>query len=242
MKPPPKQARGAATRARLLDVAGTLLAEVGVDRISTNMIAARAGLSPPALYRYFADKYAVIEALGHRLMARQNAVLDAWVARHAPAGIAAMADHVADLLAATAAVTRAEPGAVWILRALHAAPALVHVRLESHRRVTDRLVAACAPHLPAVEPDRLWRRLRIAVELGFAADEMLGEEERLSADAVLADVAAMLGAAMRDLAPLPLAGGGHWVNQSPAGSGRAGGTTDPMPGGQKRSDLPPRCD
>ena len=88
-------------------------------------------------------------------------------------GIAALSAHVGELLVDTAAVTRAEPGAVWILRALHAAPALAHVRLESHRNVTDRLAAACAPFLPSVAPEALWHRLRLAVEIGFAVDEML---------------------------------------------------------------------
>ena len=196
---PPQQARARQTQARLLDVAGDLLAEVGIERISTNMIAARAGLTPPALYRYFGDKYAVIAALGRRLMERQNAVLEAWIARHAPAGIAAMADHIGDLLAENAAVTRAEPGAVWILRALHASPQLVHVRLESHRHVTGRLTDACALHLPAIDRDALWSRLRLAVELGFAADEMLYEEDRVSAGAVLGEVASMLRLALLDL-------------------------------------------
>lgn len=206
---PPKQDRARQTRERLLDVAGALLAEVGIERISTNMIAARAGLSPPALYRYFADKYAVVEALGRRLMDRQNAVLESWLARHAPAGIAGMADHIGDLLTENAAVTRAEPGAVWILRALHASPWLVHVRLESHRHVTDRLTDACAPHLAAVDRNALWSRLRLAVELGFAADEMLYEEDRVSADAVLAEVAAMLRPALLDLtSPPPACGRG----------------------------------
>lgn len=189
---PPQQERARHTHGRLLDVAGELLAEVGIERISTNMIAARAGLSPPALYRYFGDKYAVIEALGRRLMERQNAVLEAWIARHAPAGLAAMADHIGDLLIQNAAVTRAEPGAVWILRALHASPQLVHVRLESHRHVTDRLVDACARHIAGIDRETLWPQLRLAVELGFAADEMLYEEDRVSADSVLAEVAGML--------------------------------------------------
>jgi AcrR family transcriptional regulator len=189
---PPQQDRARQTQGRLLDVAGELLAEVGIDRISTNMIAARAGLSPPALYRYFDDKYAVLEALGRRLMARQNAVLEAWIARHAPAGIVAMADHIGDLLAENASVTRAEPGAVWILRALHASPQLVHVRLESHRHVTDRLADAFAIHLPGIDRETLWAQLRLSVELGFAADEMLHEEDRVSAEKILADVAAML--------------------------------------------------
>lgn len=196
---PPKQDRARQTQGRLLDVAGGLLAEVGLERISTNMIAARAGLTPPALYRYFDDKYAVIEALGRRLMERQNAVLERWIARHAPGGIVGMADHIGDLLAENAAVTRAEPGAVWILRALHASPQLVHVRLESHRHVTDRLADACAPHLADIERKILWSRLRLAVELGFAADEMLYEEDRVSAGSVLAEVAAMLRSALLGL-------------------------------------------
>jgi AcrR family transcriptional regulator len=198
-KRPPQQDRAHLTRGRLLDVAGELLAEVGIERISTNMIAARAGLSPPALYRYFGDKYAVLEALGRRLMDRQNDVIEAWLARYAPGGIDAMADHIGDLLTENAAVTRAEPGAVWILRALHASPRLVHVRLESHRHVTDRLTDACAPYLVGIEREKLWSRLRLAVEIGFAADEMLYEEDRISADAALADVAAMLRFAMLDL-------------------------------------------
>src|SRR3546814_866662 len=170
---PPQQDRARQTRKRLLDVAGELLAEVGVERISTNMIAARAGLTPPALYRYFNDKYAVLEALGRRLMERQNAVLEAWFVRHAPTGIAGMADNIGELLSENAAVTRAEPGAVWILRSLHASPQLVHVRLESHRHVADRLTDACLPYLPCIDPETLWARLRLAVELGFVADELL---------------------------------------------------------------------
>lgn len=71
----PKQGRAQQTYDLLLNVSGELLAEVGADRISTNMICARAGVTPPALYRYFEDKYAVLEALGRRLMARRNEAL-----------------------------------------------------------------------------------------------------------------------------------------------------------------------
>lgn len=188
----PKQERAQATYERLLDVAGALLGEVGLDRISTNMICARAGLTPPALYRYFNNKYAVLEALGRRLMARQNAVLEQWVARHVDHGIAALRAGVGELLRDTAAVTQSEPGAVWILRALHATPQLVHVRLESHRYVTDRLVEAYIRYLPDVDRDELWQRLRLSVELGFAADEMLQEETRISPEMAMKHVAALL--------------------------------------------------
>jgi AcrR family transcriptional regulator len=192
----PKQERAQATYEHLLDVAGELLAEVGIDRISTNLICARAGLTPPALYRYFEDKYAVLEALGRRLMERQNIALERWVERHADGGIPALRGGIRELLLETAMATRSVPGAVWILRALHATPRLIHVRLESHRYVTDILVDACIRHLPTANRDELWQRLRLSVELGFAADEMLQEETRVAADTVIDHVAQLL---MNDL-------------------------------------------
>lgn len=191
-RPRPKQERAQLTYELLLDVAGNLLAEVGIDRISTNLICARAGVTPPALYRYFTDKYDVLEALGLRLMARQNVVLEQWIARHVDNGIDALRDGIEELLRETAAVTQSEPGAVWILRALHASPRLVHIRLESHRHVTDQLVAAYMRHLPDVDRAALWQQLRLSVELGFAADEMLQEETRVSPDAVFNRVARLL--------------------------------------------------
>ena len=188
----PKQVRSLQTRERLLDVAGALLAEVGIERISTNMICSRAGMTPPALYRYFADKYAVLEALGRRLMDRQNVVLLAWLDRYAPQGLEALAAHTEELLHATADVTAAEPGSVWILRALRAVPQLAHVRIESHRMVTDRMVKVYAPLLPDVPKKVLWRRVRIATEFGFAADEMMTEETLLKRNDVIKETARIL--------------------------------------------------
>jgi AcrR family transcriptional regulator len=191
----PKQDRAVQTRDRLLDIAGELLAEVGIERISTNMIAARAGVSPAALYRYFSDKYAVLEALGRRLMERQNAALYAWLEANKGGGIAALGDHVEDLLRATADVTSAEPGGVWIERALRAVPQLAHVRVESHREVTDAMLEVYAPLLPNVKRHVLWRRLRMTVEYGYAIDEMLSEEDRIPRDVIFREAAILLASA-----------------------------------------------
>lgn len=188
----PKQGRARKTYDLLLNVSGELLAEVGADRISTNMICARAGVTPPALYRYFEDKYAVLEALGRRLMARQNEALDQWIARHEGGGTQALRDNIEDLLRATAAVTASEPGAVWILRALHASPRLDHVRLESHRHVTDRLTDAYIRAGAQLSREALWRRLRVTVEMGFAIDAMLQEDTSLTDDQVFRYVARIL--------------------------------------------------
>ena len=188
----PIQERAKQTRDRLLDIAGELLGEVGIERISTNMIAARAGVSPAALYRYFKDKYAVLEALGRRLMDRQNALLFAWLDEHKAGGLDALGAHTTELLRRTAEITDNEPGGVWILRALRAVPQLSHVRVESHREVTDAMLEVYAPLLPKVNKRRLWQRLRMTVEYGYAIDEMLHEEDRIPREDVLREAAAML--------------------------------------------------
>ena len=187
----PIQERAVQTRDRLLDIAGELLGEVGIERISTNMIAAHADVSPAALYRYFKDKYAVLEALGRRLMDRQNAVLFAWLEenRHS---LDALAAGTEDLLRATTKVTDSEPGGVWIERAMRAVPQLAHVRVESHREVTDAMLEVYAPLLPKVNKRALWRRLRMTVEYGYAIDEMLHEEDRLSRDEIFREAAEFL--------------------------------------------------
>ena len=187
----PIQERAVQTRDRLLDIAGELLGEVGIERISTNMIAAHAGVSPAALYRYFKDKYAVLEALGRRLMDRQNAVLFAWLEenRHSLDALAAGTEY---LLRATTKVTDSEPGGVWIERAMRAVPQLAHVRVESHREVTDAMLEVYAPLLPKVNKRALWRRLRMTVEYGYAIDEMLHEEDRLSRDEIFREAAEFL--------------------------------------------------
>jgi AcrR family transcriptional regulator len=188
----PRQERSQQTYDRLLTTAGELLAEVGIEDISTNMICARAGMTPAALYRYFDDKHAVIEALGRRLMGRQNIVLEQWIERHADEGVAGLRGNIEELLRVTAEVTASEPGAVWILRALHASPRLAHVRVESHRYVTDRLVEAYIRHLPDIDRDELWQRLRLSVEIGFAIDEMLQEEDRIASSVAFRYAASVL--------------------------------------------------
>jgi AcrR family transcriptional regulator len=195
----PKQTRAVETRERLLDVAGELLREVGIEGMSTNLICARAGTTPPALYRYFRNKHAVLETLGQRLMDRQNVVLLSWLERHATKGVEALNAHLEDLQRETARVTAEVPGGAWIERALRASPGLAHVRVESHRYVTDRIVDVYAPLVPHVAKDLLWRRIRLAVEFGYAMDEMLNEEDRIPRDDIFQEAARFLRLAFADL-------------------------------------------
>ena len=76
----PSQDRAKATFELILEVTGELLGEVGIERLSTNMVAQRAGLTPPALYRYFPNKYAILREMGRRLLAAEDEVVFEWLA------------------------------------------------------------------------------------------------------------------------------------------------------------------
>lgn len=187
------------TRDRLLDTAGALLAEVGMDRISTNMICERAGVTPPALYYYFSDKYEVVAALGERLMDRQNGVLTRWLEQHAPGGLTAYIDNFRELLRESIDVTEREPGGIWIERALHATPRLEHVRLESHDYATEKLVESYAPLLPGLSHEQIRPRMRMLVEFGYVAMEMTHADSGMSRDAILDHATTVLKLAILDL-------------------------------------------
>lgn len=199
LKQKPARTPKLSTRDLLLDAAAALLADVGMERISTNMICERAGVTPPALYYYFQDKFDVITALGERLMDRQNEALARWVERHAAGGISAYAAHIEELLRETAEITESGPGGVWVERALHSSPRLEHVRIESHRYVTDLLTEAFARSLPDVPRETVWLRVRMLVEYGYMAVEMLHAESGLARETILAEAAHMQRIALEDL-------------------------------------------
>lgn len=192
----PKQGRAVQTYERLLDVSGDLLAEVGIERISTNLICARAGMTPPALYRYFKDKYAVLDALGRRLLARRGDILTLWLAEVGPKGPQAMTDGLGDVLTATWQATLNEPGGIWILRALRAVPQLAHVRAEAYAEMTEIMATAFAASLNHPPRDDLWLRVRVALEFAFSADELLFEETRLPPEVIIAEATDLLRRAL----------------------------------------------
>lgn len=62
----PKQARAGSTVDAILDATLQLLEADGLERLTTNHIAARAGVSIGTIYQYFTDKKAILAALAER--------------------------------------------------------------------------------------------------------------------------------------------------------------------------------
>jgi AcrR family transcriptional regulator len=170
----PSRPTGVSTFEFLLSTAGQLLGEVGFEGLSTNLICKRAGMTPPALYRYFPNKYAVLQELGRRLMRAQDYAVFAWMAEGGliSSSLEASVESNRRLQTEVNTITRRQPGGMWIMRAMRAVPLLGAVRIESRDLVARRLAKALQPQYPNLSRKRLLASTRLSTELMYAATEM----------------------------------------------------------------------
>lgn len=190
----PTRPRGKNTYEIVLSTAGELLAEVGFERLTTNLICERAGLTPPALYRYFPNKYAVLTELARRLMEAQDQAVFAWMdaGGMSPGTLEEAVEKNLRLQKEIIAITRGFPGGLWILRAIRALPPLQEVRAESRNKVLDRLFGYLRRAHPTISDDHLRTAMRLSEQMNYAAVEMIIEDPGLDPDKVAEEVSWMV--------------------------------------------------
>ncbi len=194
-----KSDRARATYDKILATAGTLLSEVGFEKLTTNAICARADLTPPALYRYFNDKYEILEELARRLLKRQYDAFAVWLFEGG--GWGNRKQQIAkleDWFRIAADIVADQPGGLWTMRALRALPNLAIVRLESQRMFTDQMVGYYTRLLPDVPETLLRYRLRILTEFGFVVDELAIEENEIPRDVLFREAARIIATPLSD--------------------------------------------
>jgi AcrR family transcriptional regulator len=103
----PVQARSSARLTGLLDAAAAIIDEIGFERLTTAMVAERAGASIGTVYRYFPDRIAVVEALAVRCVQRLSDSIDVAVAA---ADITEWRDAIDITIDRMVAMYLAEPG------------------------------------------------------------------------------------------------------------------------------------
>ncbi len=134
----PVQKRSRETVERILDATSTLLDETGVETLTTNVIADRAGVKVASLYQYFPNKYAVLTALATRITERQVAFLDDFDA-DAAAGIS-VDDLVSAMVDAFASASRAQLGLRSMIHAMRAVPELQQIYVRSNAVAADKIL------------------------------------------------------------------------------------------------------
>ncbi len=204
-KTSPSQERARATFERILDVTGDLLGEVGFERLSTNMIAQRAGLTPPALYRYFPNKYAILKEMGQRLLDAEDQIVFDWLHRGAIEAPVTLEDDVArntELLRQVRKAALEQPGGAWILRVMRAVPVLREVRARSIQSVADALFERLYAAHPQADAARLRSATLLSTNMTVAANELMIDNPELEGD-LAQEVSRMISLYFRDLLSVP---------------------------------------
>jgi len=189
----PQQERAKRTYEAILKAAAELLVEVGVERISTNLVAERAGITVPALYRYFPNKYAVLNALGAVLMDKQNAVFQEWFDHYLAKGDPQLLlDNVYDLLQRTYDVTRDQMGGIEVVQALRAVAPLQELRLASHRVVANQFAMIVGELFGRPIDELVKAQTRLTIDTGYAIVEMALEDDSLPTETLLREGSRMI--------------------------------------------------
>ena len=144
----------------ILDVAEEVIADVGYDATTTNLIAARARMSPGSLYQYFANKAAIVEALARRFVDHLTSTRDDLDAADvAGLTIRELADRVVDPLVA---FNLAHPAARTLL-AVDVVPEVAASGRGLHDAIADRIAGVVA----IVAPNRSVRDRALAASVSL---------------------------------------------------------------------------
>ena len=173
-KPMPKQARSKETYERILASSQALLSEAGIEGFNSNAIVERAGMTPPAFYRWFPNKHAILEELASRFMDAQNAV----TAQHLSSfeqGRTTIAETIRRILDDSINVSASFVGGHAMMVCMRAIPSLSEIRLSSHDEVTNALATRMAELGLVTSESAIRTKCRLVVELGYAAIELVFE-------------------------------------------------------------------
>ncbi|MEM8769095.1 MAG: TetR/AcrR family transcriptional regulator [Pseudomonadota bacterium] len=170
----PVQPRARQSYEALLDAAQCILEESGYEALNSNAVAARAGMTPPTFYRYFADKQMLLAILAQRLLDAQNAL----VPLHLDAGKASFTggvDAIEALMTADIELTRAFKASFELMVLLRSLPELRQLRIAAHQQMSGALARELAATYPEIAPTTLRARLRLGTEVYYSTMEMLFE-------------------------------------------------------------------
>jgi AcrR family transcriptional regulator len=156
----PMQARGQATFERILDATAEVLEKVGIESLTTNLIARTAKVNVATLYQYFPNKQAVLLAL----YKRQNGARVEMGVRLLD-GLSQSSDwrgRVTKAISAAAEARRSQSASATLRLAMRSSPDLV----EHDRDQLDQLAGAVAKELSGsgVREDKARLVARCAVE------------------------------------------------------------------------------
>lgn len=172
-----RQKRGLHRVEEILHAAGLLFAEVGYDNVTTNMIAARAAISPGSLYQFFPNKEAITQAFAAQVAEQLHQVYDTLLSSEMIAlPLQAFVDTYIDMLIA---FNRSNPGYLALVLGSTISSPLALVLTDLQQSLLAHLDALFAARWPQSTPEQ--RRLPLLVSyrlfLALLPLALKGDEE-----------------------------------------------------------------
>ena len=186
-----EQVRAKRSLDAILGAAAELVGEQGTDGFSMAELARRAGVSKPALYRYFPNKRAILVRLARASFEDNTRLLaEAMTARPG----ASEAEIYREAIGAYCALQRSQPFRAHLRAAMAADPELAALDLEDSRRNAELATALLRARHPELPADTLQAR---ALLLMVLVDALAG----LSAQVEDAEAAVLIRAFVEMTAP-----------------------------------------
>ena len=165
-RPGPRQDRGQKRFNELLDAAELVIADVGVDAMTTNAVAERAGAGMGSLYHFFANKEAIVEALAARYVQAMCPVTPYSANPElARMPLAAMADAIVDPLVQLFGRFHAYR---HVFHAVNETGTPCHCESNLQDSVVDKVEGLMAARTPSTDPRQRRVYATVAVELVHA--------------------------------------------------------------------------
>jgi AcrR family transcriptional regulator len=185
----PKQKRSRETFETILIAASDLLGEVGWDGFNTNLLAERAGVKIPTVYRYFPDKLAIASAVAETVVARWNRELGDF---------AEVLERKGDLpgvwlefLRRFYRLIERDPATLAVRKAMQVVPELKVIDQADNEALAEALGAALHAHLPTLPQLQLRAAARVLIETAVAAIDAALTERNTNSHDLLAELEAM---------------------------------------------------
>src|SRR6266581_28104 len=176
-----RQKRGVLRVEEILQAAGALFAERGYDKVTTNMIAARAGVSPGSLYQFFPNKEAIAQAFAADATEHLHRVYDTLLSSEVMIlPLQVFVDTFVDVIIA---FNRNYPGYLALELGSTLSSSLALVLAEFQQGLQTRLDALLAAYWPHSTPEQRQLPLLVSYRLFLALLPLalLGDEEQQKA-------------------------------------------------------------
>ena len=187
MRQPPNSKRTLDTYEVLLLAAQNILVSEGYDALNSNLIVKRAGKTPPTFYRYFDDKFEVLEVLCHRVMNVQNELILGF--KLAEASDMKLEQLIQMLVSTTIAVTKDFRAGAELIKILRIVPRLQPIIINSHNEmalyIADHIVPVSLNLHSGIKSEDILLRARLAIQFGYATLEHLLSENLANEDVII---------------------------------------------------------